>query len=335
MKQFLLLFTIIASFFLHASFFPVFASTEESKIGVHILNTSETDPALKLLNPDKDDRWHYVTIPYTLDDVKKTGEWQDFFNKAKEQKVIPLVRLTSKFEDGAWKVPTRKDLIVQIDTLAKLTWPTDKKHIMIYNEVNHSKEWGGTINPEEYARIFEFSARWAHTSDPNFIVMPAAMDLAAPNGRSTMEAFTYLTKMYEYNNEIFTHADAWNSHSYPNPAFSAPPTATGKNSLRGFEHELTFLEGKTTQQLEVYITETGWETNGRTQARLPQYYEYAIEHVWSHPKVRAVTPFILKGSPGPFAGFSFVDGSDNPTAHYTALQSAMERVESRRTAAVQ
>ncbi len=37
-----------------------------------------------------------------------------------------------------------------------------------------------------------------------------------------------------------------------------------------------------------------------------------------------MTPFIMKGSPGPFASFSFFDASGNPTIQFFALQKAMK-----------
>ena len=58
----------------------------------------------------------------------------------------------------------------------------------------------------------------------------------------------------------------------------APPTITGKNSLRGFEYELAFLKKYTDREFPVYITETGW-VDSKTQRWLPQYYQYAVDHI--------------------------------------------------------
>ncbi len=314
-----------------------------SKFGIHILNVHELDAANGMLretllptNHDSleeskknessakaDETWQYVTVPFTLDDLEKTSEWQQFFDQSKEKKIIPIVRLMTKFENGAWQQPNRKEVVDQLTTLAKLNWPTDKKYIIIFNEVNHAKEWGGEINPESYADQLLFAAQWAKSEGQSFVVMPAAMDLAAPNGSQTMEAFTYLNRMLAHAPEVFSQIDIWNSHAYPNPAFSAPPTATGQNSLRGYENELSFIKEKTGRDLQVMITETGWDVNSRTASKLTGYYDFAVKNIWSDGRILAVTPFILQGDPGPFSGFSFLTKEGKPSISATALRKAI------------
>lgn len=303
------------------------ASAEQtSKLGIHILNTAELTPAEQLLKVEGTDEWRYVTIPFTLADVQKSQDWQAFFDEAKSKKIIPLVRLSTRFEDGSWQVPNRRDTVLLITALSHLDWPTEEKHIIVFNEVNHAKEWGGTVDPAEYARTLEFVSNWARSENKNFVILPAAMDLAAPNGYETKEAFAYLNEMYSADDEIFNYVDAWNSHSYPNPGFSSAPQRTGKNSLRGFEHELSYLKQKTDKDFDVYITETGWEDNRSTSRWLSSYYNYAMQHIWSDPRVKAVTPFVLKGSPGPFAGFSFLSDDDKPTRQYLAFRNLIETI---------
>lgn len=304
-----------------------FASAEEiSKMGVHILNPGELNSAKELVGAENTNEWQYVTIPFTLEDVKKPMEWQAFFKEAKEKKIIPLVRLATKVEDGSWQVPDRKQIVMMLTILDRLEWPTEDRHIIVFNEVNHAKEWGGSINPEEYASIFRFTSSWARSENNHFIILPAAMDLAAPNGTQTKEAFAYLEAMRTADPDIFSYADIWNSHSYPNPAFSASPQKTGKNSLRGFEYELAYLKEHTGKDFDVYITETGWEDNVQTRRWLSSYYQYAMRNIWSNPRVKAVTPFVLKGAPGPYAGFSFLSGDNTPTRHYSAFQNAIASV---------
>lgn len=301
---------------------------EGSVLGVHILHPDELDKAKDLVSPvEGQDTWNYVTIPFSLEDINRQDQWQAFFDQAKQKKVIPLVRLVNKFENGAWQVPNRKQITDQISVLSDLEWPTDKRHIIVFNEVNHAPEWGGKIDPASYAEVLDFTARWAHSEDANYIVLPAAMDLAAPNGSSTMEAFAFIDQMLAAIPDVFNHIDAWNSHSYPNPGFSSAPTRTTKNSLRGFEHELAYLKQKIGKDdYPVYITETGWVANNATTPWLESYYTYALQHIWSHPQVVAVTPFVLQGDPGPFSGFAFIDRNNKPTNHYTAFQNAIKRV---------
>ena len=302
---------------------------EQSKLGIHILSLDEAKKAKQVVSIDvNSDNWNYVTVPLTLQDLQKKDDWQEFFDKCREFRLIPLVRLTTSFnqELNAWETPTKRDIFEQIEFLSALHWPTDKKHIIIFNEVNHAKEWGGTINPEEYVQVLRFAADWAHTEQKNFVVLPAGLDLAAPNGSQTMEAFSFMNQMVNADSDIFEVIDVWNSHSYPNPGFSSSPTRFAKNSLRGYQYELNYLKQKTGRDFDVMITETGWEETPWLSRWLSSYYSYAFEHIWSDDRVLAVTPFVLKGSPGPFTGFSFLDENDDPTNQYYAMRNALEKV---------
>lgn len=316
------------------------AQDKIKKVGMHILNVHELDLASQVINDvygvadagsaaasnEHAENWQYITVPFTLADLNSLNDWQQFFDQARKKRVIPLVRLTTEFKDESWQQPTRLQIVEQISALSRLTWPTDKKHIIIFNEVNHAPEWGGVIDPISYADYLHFASHWAKAEDESFVILPAAMDLAAPNGPKTTEAFTYLNTMLEHNPEVFSAIDVWNSHSYPNPAFSAPPTNGGQNSLRGFEKELEFIEQKTGKKYPVIITETGWDLNNARQPQLAQYYLYTLQHIWSDSRVLGVTPFILKGDPGPFAGFGYVDANNNPTQQHRALQWALQEL---------
>jgi len=326
MKQILSLYiALLITFFMP----QIIRAETVEKLGLHVLRPDEFSAAkTALITPEEsaDAAWRYMTVPLTLDQLSEESRWQTLFTQAKAERVIPIVRLSTRYAEGSWQRPNKKEITSLIDFLADLEWPTAEKRILIFNEVNHAKEWGGAVDPESYARDFIFASNWAHAVDDSFIVMPAAMDLAAGNTKSTREAFSYLDALYSYDPEIFTYADAWNSHSYPNPGFSSSPTRTDKMSLRGFEHELAYLEGKTTNALPVYITETGWRDTKLTTRWLTSYYEYALQHVWSKPEVVAVTPFLYKGAPGPFADFSFVTADDKPTNQLLALRLAVENI---------
>lgn len=325
MKQFLSFLLAFLVFFSWSK--PVLAQSG-SVLGMHILQPDELTMAKDLITPGgQNDHWQYVTIPLSLDDLGKQNQWQTFFDQARQKKIIPVVRLVTRFENGAWKIPSRKETTSQIDFLSALEWPTDQRHIIVYNEVNHAPEWGGRLDPASYTQVLAFTAQWAHSEGKNYVVLPAAMDLAAPNSSRTLEAFNYLEQMYNYDPAVFSYIDVWNSHSYPNPGFSSSPQRTAQNSLRGFEHELKYLKTKTGQDFQVFITETGWVANRATLPWLESYYAYALQHIWSNPQVVAVTPFVLRGDPGPFSGFGFIDRNNQPTRQYTALQNAIKQVQ--------
>ncbi|NCN87717.1 MAG: hypothetical protein GW941_02365 [Candidatus Pacebacteria bacterium] len=291
-----------------------------NKAGIHILHTEEIDDAIQLLKINPETEKAFVTITLSLNDIKRENDWKVFFEKARQYKIIPIVRLVSEFDGRNWTVPTKKNIIDQISFLSQFEWPQDEKHIIVFNEPNHRAEFGGQIDPAQYTRILRFTADWAHTENLNYKVLPAALDLAAPNGSTTMEAFTYLNLMLKEDENIFDKIDYWNSHSYPNPGFIASPYRTGQNSLRGYKHELEFLKRVTSRDFKVFITETGWLSNSLTNHWLDYYYKYAAEQIWSDEKIMAVTPFILRGDPGPFSGFAFIDRNGEPTKQYYSFQ---------------
>jgi hypothetical protein len=297
-------------------------------LGIHILHPYELEDALPLLRTEQNkDKWQYVTIPYSLNDINKHNEWQAFFDKCRTYKIIPIVRLVTRADGDTWQIPTTKDIVDLSRGLTALNWPTDERIVIVFNEPNHQKEWGGKIDPVGYADVLQFTADWFHTEKSNYKVLPAGLDLAAPNGSTTMEAFTFWRRALEYNPDLLTVLDDWNSHSYPNPAFSSSPTLRTQNSIRGFQHELTFLKKYSDREWGVYITETGWAENASTSRWLAQYYQYAIQHVWSDPHVKAVTPFLLRGAPGPFSTFSFLDQNGNQTRQFEAYRRVIERAQ--------
>jgi len=303
---------------------PVYAQ-EESVLGIHIMNPSEAPKAKELLRANGlSDQWHYVTIPLPLSDLEKKKDWQAFFDYAQEQKLIPIVRLSTKAENGAWAIPTRKDIVDLISFLSDLNWPTNEKYIIAFNEVNHAKEWGNTIDPRGYTDTLIFTSNWAKSENKNYQVLPAAMDLAAPNGSQTKEAFTYLDAMFQENDAIFRYVDFWNSHSYPNPGFSSSPKKTGKESLRGYQTELSYIKDKAGLDLKTFITETGWVDTNSNRRWLSSYYMYATQNIWNDARIIGVTPFVLQGAPGPFAEFTFLDAKGKPTQQYLAYQDAIK-----------
>jgi len=294
-------------------------------LGIHILHPYEISDVITLLRTEENkDQWTYVTIPFGLSDLEKKDEWQGFMDKCRENKIIPLVRLVTKPEGPIWKIPTKKEIVDMSTALSALHWPTDERIIIVFNETNHAKEWGGKIDPVGYGQILRFTSEWFRTEKHRYVVLPAAMDLAAPTGGSTHEALSYWKKVFESDPELLTMIDAWNSHSYPNPGFSSSPYRNTQNSMRGFQHELAFLKKNYDKDFNVYITETGWVDNGATSRNLEAYYKYADENIWNDTRIKAVTPFLLRGAPGPFADFSFIDQNGKKTRQFDAYRKIID-----------
>jgi hypothetical protein len=308
--------------------FPVHAS---SKVGMHVLTPAEMKKTAELFSSVRDDKSDplYITIPFTLEDAHRLKDWQAAFDIAKQENIVPLIRLSTRVnpEVQGWAIPKRQDILTLTKALSSLDWPQQERHVIVFNEPNHAGEWGGTLDPKSFAEMTEFTIDWLHTENANYVVMPAALDLAASNTASTKEALSYWRQALEHRPEIIAKIDAWNSHSYPNPGFMAAAQRSGQNSLRGYQNELAFLNHYTQRKLPIYITETGW-LDRVSYSRLQANYDYAMRYIWSDEQIVAVTPFVLAGSPGPFAEFSFINEKGEPTNHWQALSQVIQRYQS-------
>lgn len=325
MKRQLFLPTIATfMFFLLGGIFPIArASAQGDVLGIHLLSPAELPQAQKLLQT-KDNARSFVTLPFTYDDLNHKARWQSFLNEAHQANIKPLIRLTTRFENGAWVVPTHADIVAYAKFFTSLDWKDEELTIILFNEPNHAGEWGGTIDPEGYVRIADFAADWFKTEGKKYVILPAGLDLAANNSAKTMEAFAYWKRALAERPEFLEKIDGWTSHSYPNPGFSSNPWKTDKGSLRGYQHELVFLGGYTNKEFPVYITETGWNHDNLTRRNISQYYEVAYRQIWNNdPRIKAVTPFLLQGAPGAFAAFSFLDAQGNPTLAYQVYKSLL------------
>jgi len=316
MKVIAAIFFLILSFFVfHKAAFAIYdpISVSNNRFGVHILFPEEILDAQKLINSTNGD-WGYVTIPIQSSD-KNLVKWQKFMDKAKNLHIIPIVRLSTTgdyFNTSVWEKPKLSDIVDFANFLDSLDWPTKNRYIIVYNEVNRGDEWGGSPDPFEYAQILDFAADTFKTKNPDFFVISAGMDNAAPNifGKY-MNEFDFMNAMTYEAPDVFKKIDGLSSHSYPNPGFSQSPQGSGVYSFRRESNLAQNLGRKT---LPVFITETGWSNENLAEIVIASYYKNAFENAWSDPNVVAVTPFILKAGAGSFSQFSLIgkDGQETP-----------------------
>lgn len=334
MKKILPLFYVFILSFL-ALFWPHFAwaqVNESNKYGIHIAETTDLDKAQQLVNSAGGD-WGWVTIVLREDDFN-FQKWQDFMDQCREKHLIPIIRLATHLEGDAWAKPKLEDAQKWADFLGALNWPVLDQYVIIFNEPNQAKEWGDEVDPAEYAKILsEFSLK-LKARNPNFKILNAALDLAAPNSKKTMEASKFLTEMKKAVPEVFDQLDGWASHSYPNYGFIGKPWDTGKTSIRGYDWELDFLKNRLNfnKELPVLITETGWPVRNSkfkiqnskfyNETTVANYLQEAFENVWlKDRRVIAVTPFILNYPDELFAPFSWFNPDGSPSAQFKIIQS--------------
>ena len=289
-----------------------------NKIGIHILTTSELPAAAKLINSNGGD-WGYVTIPLQAGD-ENLVKWQAFMNACSKYHVIPIIRLATEddyFNTKVWAKPTPDDVVDAANFLNSLSWPTKNRYVIIYNEVNRGDEWGGHADPAAYAQILSTAVSVFKSRNPDFFIISAGLDNAAPNqGNTYINEYTYLRAMNQAVPGIFNQIDGFSSHSYPNPGFSQPPEPNSLTGIGSFIHERDLIQSMSNKKLPVFITETGWSSDAVPQSTQAQYYDQAFKTVWNDPDIVAITPFLLQAGAGPFQQFSFLNTDGSKTKQY-------------------
>lgn len=323
MKKFLLfLFTL---FFLFSAL-PVFAldsGLQNNKFGIHLTGSQDVDKAVELVNSNGGD-WGYITTVVQETEMDR-NRWQEFFDNLREKHLIPLVRIATHPENGAWKKPDLSQLDQWADFLNSLNWPVQNRYVIVYNEPNQTQEWSGTANPKEYAQILDKAITVFKQKSSDFLILNAGFDQAAPNSRSTMDEVKFLETMNSEVPGIFSKLDGWASHAYPNYGFVGKPWQTGRATVKGYDWELEILKKLgVNKDFSVFITETGWpsgERNFYNPEKSAQFIKEAFENVWlPDSKVAAVTPFILNYPAYPFQSFSWLDDKGNPTLQFKEVQ---------------
>lgn len=294
----------------HAIYDPL--SVPNNKYGIHIIDENDLYNAAKLVNSTGGD-WGYVTMVIREDD-RNAEKWQKIFLRMKELHLIPLIRLATRLSGDFWDKPHTDDSYDWADFLSQLYWPVKNRYIILFNEPNHAKEWGNTLDPEGYADIISsFSAKLKEKS-ADFFILPAGLDASAPNSTITMDEVKFLRQMVLYDPEIFDSLDGWTSHSYPNPGFNGKVTARGRGTLSTYLWEKNLLKSFGVDKfLPIFITETGWphqEGSNRNNwyypaKQIPPLILQASSQIWSYHDIAAITPFILNYQSFPFSNFSW------------------------------
>jgi hypothetical protein len=293
----------------HATYDPLAVSN--NKFGIHIADTGDLRDAASLVNSSAGD-WGYVTL-VIQDGDRNVGKWQEIMNTMRRIHLIPIVRLATHPEGDKWKIPQKEDAPRWADFLSTLNWPVENRYVVLFNEPNHAKEWGGTINPEEYADVSLTYAKTLKEKSADFFILPAGFDSSATSDGNTMDIEQFIKRMAAFKPEFFPILDGWTSHSYPNPGFSGLPFATGKGTIASFLWELQFLNSLgISKPYPVFITETGWAHNqgkyqkiGLTPENVGNNLVLASSGVWTDPRIVAITPFLLNYQGSPFDNFSW------------------------------
>lgn len=152
-----------------------------NKFGIHLAQPSDQDleAAAKLVNSSSGD-WGYVTLVIQENDRDK-NKWQEIFNKLRRLHLIPVIRLATQPEGGVWQRPSESSIASWVNFLDSLNWVVKNRYVILFNEPNHGFEWGGAVDPENYAQIAFTFAKALKERNPDFFVMLSGFDAASPS----------------------------------------------------------------------------------------------------------------------------------------------------------
>lgn len=304
-------------------------SVPNNKYGMHIVEFNDIPDVATLVNSNGGD-WGYLTI-VASDNDRDPRKWQTMFDQMRRLHLIPIVRIATHLEGANWAKPNPDRFEELAQFFNNLNWPVENRYIVLYNEPNHAKEWGGTIDPEGYALTLLSFARRLKSVSEDFFILPAGLDASAVTDGASMNAAEFLRRMVNAQSDILTVIDGWTSHSYPNPGFSGSPYASGRGTLGTYRWELGYLRSLgLTKNLPVFITETGWvhsqgkviRNNLASPETVGENLKIAAVGAWSDPTIVAVTPFVFNYQDVPFDNFSWKKLGDNGFyAHYDEYES--------------
>jgi len=303
----------------------VFANEANNKFGIHLAQPHLEDlkKVAELVNSNGGD-WGYVTLVIQEND-RDSQKWQEIFDLLRKYHLIPIIRLATMSLGDNWKRPNSSDAYSWASFLDSLNWVVKNRYVVLFNEPNHATEWGGAVDPKDYAKVAFSFAKTLKERNPNFFVMLAGFDASAPHlPPKFYDEKLFLKDLIDHQPEIFKFIDGWASHSYPNPAFSGSPYDFGRGTVRTYQWELNLLRQLGVEkELPVFITETGWERKKLSEEQVAQNFKIAFEQVWlPDEKIVAVTPFVLDYQMEPFLGFSWKrKGDDGFYQQYYFVQS--------------
>jgi len=248
--------------------------------------------------------WGYITVVWTMqdrEDQMADYNLQMFLDRCFEHHVQPIVRVATRFEakreptvpgqpavkpnpqgaEGTWMRPDWDEPLKWRELFERGRWPTRHAWIVVGNEPNLGREWGGEVDAAGYAR---YLARFldVFADAPRFDVVSGALDISNTTALPVMQdALEFLDAMGAAVPGIFERLPAWASNPY-----SVPGQGPGvRYTHLAYEAELDRIG----REMPVIITEAGHLQTGDEQ-EIARFYAQAFRDWMADPKVVAATP---------------------------------------------
>ncbi len=320
-------------FLMSSVVYPVSAfdpTRTNNKFGIHLAQpqSNDIDRAAELVNSGGG-KWGYITLVIQEND-RDVGKWQEVFNKLREKRLIPIIRLGTQPVGASWRKPNANDADDWVKFLNSLNWVVKDRYIILFNETNHGAEWGGFVDPDDFANVTKTFAQKLKAKNSDYFIMLGGFDASAPSQPPAyQDEALYLRRVIEVitPKDFNTLFDGLSSHSYPNPGFVGSPYGAGRGTVRTYQWELNLLDEMGVKELPVFITETGWNGNAVDRNQVAENFRIAFSNIWlPDDRVAAVTPFILNYQGEPFLQFSWIKpGEEEVYPEYDLVKGMYKR----------
>lgn len=281
----------------------------------------------------------YVTqllYPVTVSTTGPDPAWIHFVNGAYDRYLTPVLRIQGEWGGDYWLKPEADgpgDYASIAEAYQRVVEGLPRRdghklYVEIWNEPNLRLEWGGEVNPYEYASFMvDVSAAIREIGDPRIVVLNGAL---APGGNYDNLAFIDAMATVPGAMQAF---DVWASHSYPGnhpPQYNLHNGYMSRFTIDSYLWEVQRLSRKGRSGVHVMLTETGYDLGNRLFPRFPRinetnraaYISKAFRDYWlSWPEVVGVTPFELVDPYGDWAHWDWLyPTTDEPHKQFTAVQ---------------
>ena len=279
-------------------------SPTNNKVGINVIRHFETrylKAASQIVNSSGGD-WGYVGVLLLTEDRQDPARVQRLLDDANQFHLIPIIRLGTRMEGNMWVKPGPMEPAEWKRFFGQLQWHFPAVYLEVGNEVNLGFEWGGDVNPKEYARYLESFINTFADQKSRFKILNAAMDLSnATKPGVMMDDFEYLAAMRAEVPGIFGRLDGWASNPYH---FFEDRGI--RYTYRGYSQELDFIG----LDLPVFVTESyvGFVDD---PVKIADYYQKAFSEWMKDSRVVAATPHFFNPEAKLFWMFD-ADAEGNP-----------------------
>lgn len=263
-----------------------------------------------------------ATFLFRTPDFQNSLQIQQFFQVAKAQNILPIIRVASDNSGDNWQAIDTQTAAFDAQVLAQFV--KSPTYVIFGNEVNFPNEWGGNSDPVSFTNAFISFA----TTAQNFKALLPPLSLNGPNPQD------YWSKVFEtiYNNVGNKNCQttySWINKYIAGFAFNVygPNVAsdfnTEINQLKNAGNNLSCNLGFQVENKDLIISELGipggvYDPN--IAKTIWDYYQALLKTQYG-PQIKAATSYVrdANGKVHAFAYITDANGNLTKSAEYNQL----------------